>query len=142
VPAPDLERLIIAEWRSLLSAPDLDVQSEVDAPEISTLIRNAAQRPSDAWPEMQLRAQHHALLAAGLRVTVGHTQPSLSIARAGLLALREGPPQSAHRRGVTDDNTASIRTVDADACPSADKGPQIAAVTAEQRTPSPLQAFE
>jgi site-specific DNA recombinase len=114
VPAHDLERLVTADWRSLLSTADLDVQLEVDAPEISTLIRNTAGQLSDEWPEMSLPAQRHALLSTGLQVTVGHTKLQLRFARDGLLALLEGTLHCAHRRAAIDDNTTLIRTVDAE----------------------------
>ncbi len=112
IPAHDPERLVTAEWRSLLMTPDLDVQLEVDEPEISTLICNAAQRLSGAWPEMSLPAQRHALLAAGLQVTVGRTQLSLSFVRDGLLALLEGTALP-NRRGSKNIDPL-IRTVDAE----------------------------
>lgn len=92
----DLERLVTAEWCSLLIAPDLDVQLEVDAPEIGVMIRREAQRLSDAWPTLELAAQRRALLASGLGVTAGRTQLRLSFAREGLLALLEGTPISVH----------------------------------------------
>ena len=61
---------------------------------------------------MPLPVQRHALLAAGLQVTVGRTQLRLTFARKGLLALLEGTPQPVHRP-VTDNSTALIRTVEA-----------------------------
>ena len=112
VPAHDLERLVSAEWCALLATADLDVQLEVEAPEVSTLIRHAAQRLSDSWATLGLPAQRHALLAAGLQVMVGRTHLRLSMAREGLLALLEGTPHAWHAR-VINDRTALIRTVDA-----------------------------
>lgn len=113
VPAHDLERLVTAEWCSLLTTADLDVQLEVDAPEVSTLIRNAAQRLRDAWPQMALPAQRHALLAAGFQVKVGRTQLHLSFAREALLELLEGMPPSLHRL-AGDQGNRLTRTVDAE----------------------------
>ena len=114
VPAHDLERLVTAGWRSLLETADLDVQLDVDAPEISTLIRSAARRLSDAWPEMSWPAQRHALLAAGLLVKVERTQLRLSFSREGLLAILEGTRQPTPRQQVTDDSNLLIRTIDAE----------------------------
>jgi hypothetical protein len=62
---------------------------------------------------MSLPVQRHALLAAGLQVTVGRTQLRLSFNRDGLLALLEGTPASLHRR-TGDEGNRLIRTVDAE----------------------------
>ena len=113
VPAHDLERLVTAEWLSLLATADLDVALEVDAPEISVAIRSAAKCLSEAWPQMSLPAHRHALLAAGLQVTVERTRLRLSFARDGLLALLEGTPLPGQRR-VNDASNILIRTIDAE----------------------------
>jgi site-specific DNA recombinase len=113
VPAHDLERLVTAEWRALLITPDLDVQLEIDAPEISAMIRAAGQRLSDVWPNLDLSAKRRALLTAGLTVTVERTQLRLAFAKDGLSALLDGTPQPPTRHAPIDDTQKLVRVVDA-----------------------------
>jgi site-specific DNA recombinase len=113
VPAHDLERLVTAEWQALLSSPDLDVQVEIDAPEISAMIRAEGRRLSEGWPDLDLSAKRRALLTAGLTVTVERTQLRLAFARDGLRALLDGTPQPLTRRAMMDDAQKVLRVVDA-----------------------------
>jgi site-specific DNA recombinase len=110
VPAHDLERLVIAEWQALLVAPDLDIQLEIDTPQISAMMR---QRLSQAWPDLSLPEQRRALLTAGLTVTVERTQLRLAFACDGLRALLDGTPYPLTRHAGIADPQKVLRVVDA-----------------------------
>jgi site-specific DNA recombinase len=113
VPAHDLERLVTAEWQALLVAPDLDIQLEIDTPQISAMVRTAGQRLSQAWPDLSLSQQRRALLTAGLSVTVERTQLRLAFACDGLRALLDGTPHPLTRHAGMDDTQKVLRVVDA-----------------------------
>jgi len=90
IPAHDLERLVESEWRTLLTAKDLDHLLGVDEPHRGKAARQAGKELALGWEKGSVGEKRKALMTCGARVEIAANLVKLHVDAAALRCLLLG----------------------------------------------------